>query len=142
MVNRVNDYLHTKTTGGGINTETYEPLGGSVEVLDPYPDAVHPVPVPLVLTHDEALAILESHGGTGAPQLVSQLAGSAAGAGTASDGGAYSEALNFLLGKPMFSEQATRQRMLAIRQSLDQHTKAESATTSKVDTEARHKVTH
>jgi hypothetical protein len=56
MVNRVNDFAHTHQVAGPENHETYEPLGGAVEILDPYANT--PLVLPVFLTHDQAFAIL------------------------------------------------------------------------------------
>jgi len=58
MVNRVNDYMRTRNRDGDDNLTTYEPMGGAIEMLDPYPNPVQPTPVPDVLTSAQAAAIL------------------------------------------------------------------------------------
>src|SRR5262249_10662582 len=76
MVNRVNDYLITTSSDSGHNFFIFEPLGGAVQVIDPYPDFNHPIPVPLMLTRHAALGILDSFGRPGRPANVSYLGGS------------------------------------------------------------------
>jgi hypothetical protein len=58
MVNRVNDYMRTRNRDGDDNLATYEPMGGAIEMLDPYPNPVAPTPVPDVLTSAQVAAIL------------------------------------------------------------------------------------
>lgn len=117
MVNRVNDYLHTRQTSSGTNLEAYEPLGGAVEVLDPYPDSVHPISPPVVLTFDEAMTLLASRGGLPGPGLLSRLAGSEP-AGSLTSSPAFSEVLGHVSALPAFSMQASEQRFRAIRAKL------------------------
>jgi len=116
MVNRLNNFLHVHTAGGGQNVETYEPLGGAVEVLDPYPDAVNPVPPPLTLSRDDALAILQAHGG-GNLRTVSHLAASG-GSGAPAASEAFTDAVKQLVASPMFAKQASDERFRAIRQQM------------------------
>jgi hypothetical protein len=117
MVNRVNDYLRTRTTGAGTNTATYEPLGGAVEVLDPYPDPVDPVDPPDVLTADEAYAILFQHAGSPQNGVVTRLGGSVVPPATSLSPG-FLEALDQLQANPAFSKAALEQRFRAIREKL------------------------
>src|ERR1041385_2119483 len=77
MVNRVNDYLVTTSSDAGHNFFVFEPLGGAVQVIDPYPDFNHPIPVPIMLTRDAALGILQGFEGSDRPASVSYLNGSA-----------------------------------------------------------------
>jgi hypothetical protein len=119
MLNRVNDYLHTHTTDGGNNIETYEPLGGSVQVLDPYPDPVNPISPPPVLTRDQAFALLESKGGVpGRGQVTYVGRGALVGPGTNAPSAAFSDAMRSLMATPGFSKAATDQRFRAILAKL------------------------
>jgi len=63
MVNRVNDYFVSTSRDGNLNLRTFEPIGGAIEMLDPYPNAADPVEVPPTITRDEAFAILASVSG-------------------------------------------------------------------------------
>src|SRR5262249_38781316 len=110
------NFLHVHTAGGGQNVETYEPLGGAVEVLDPYPDAVNPVPPPLTLSRDDALAILQAHGG-GNLRTVSHL-GASGGSGAPAASEAFTDAVKQLVASPMFAKQASDERFRAIRQQM------------------------
>ncbi len=65
MVNRVNNYLHTRATADGDNFEFYEPLGGAIQILNPYPPPGIPAFSPLILSRDQAFTILS--GFLGAP---------------------------------------------------------------------------
>ena len=119
MVNRVNDYLHTSSTSAGTNFNAYEPLGGAVEVLDPYPDSIHPISPPDVLTAEEAFQILIAHAGDPRQGVPSRLGPSgASGTPASSADPAFSDAVRQILASPMFSRQASAQRFQAIRDRL------------------------
>jgi hypothetical protein len=119
MVNRVNDYLHTRQTISGINVETYEPLGGAVEVLDPYPDPTNPISPPQTLTRDEAFNILQTYGGGIAHGVVANLSHSVTSApGTASPASAFSDAMRALSAGPAFSQASVDRQFQSIRAKL------------------------
>src|SRR5262249_23745680 len=67
----------TTSTDAGATLTSYEPLGGVVEVLDPYPDFTRPVPIPRMIKHDAALATLSDLGGQNQPAIVSYLSSQA-----------------------------------------------------------------
>ena len=68
MVNRVNDYFRSTERDGNTTLTNYEPMGGALQLLDPYPSPTQPLSPPDVLTHDQAMAILKSFGGAVQPQ--------------------------------------------------------------------------
>ena len=74
MINRVNDYFRNRNRDGNLNLVQLEPLGGALEVLDPYPNPAAPVAVPDVLTRNEAFAIYNSVANS-APVQVANLRG-------------------------------------------------------------------
>ena len=121
MVNRVNDYLLTRATASGLGLAVYEPMGGAVEVLDPYPDFKHPVPTPIVVDRDAAFAILNSFGGIGRPNQMSALSGSAAsGTHIEPETPEMAQAMTQILAHPMFSAQALRQNIATVRRAMEQ----------------------
>jgi len=119
MVNRVNDYLHTHNVGTGVNLETYEPFGGAVEILDPYPDFNNPVPTPSVLKRDAAFALLASLGG-GAPARATKLSASAAGSDPAPVSPDQARAMRPVLENPLSTPNAVRLNIAAIRRAMEQ----------------------
>ena len=67
MVNRVNDYFSSTSRDGNLNLRTLEPVGGAVELLDPYPNPAAPVEVPPMISRDDAFAILAAVSGPQQP---------------------------------------------------------------------------
>lgn len=115
MVNRVNDYLRTRNRDADLNLVTFEPMGGAIEVLDPYPNPVSPAPVPDVLTSNEVLAYLA---GFGAPEpAVTSLAAS-----DAPSPGATSlsrvRALSLVGRSPRFTPEAVRRAIATARTAM------------------------
>jgi len=131
MVNWVNDYVHTHATDAGTNIETYEPMGGAVEVLDPYPDLVNPLSLPPILTSEQAYTLLLSKLGSRPVQSISALGGSAASV-TAALGAGHAGAMGTFSNASIFSAQATQQRLQSIRQMMDAHSSALQAGPSRV----------
>ena len=90
----------------------------AVQVLDPYPDRIHPVPVPVQITHDRAMQILHIFGGDARQANMSYLGGQAAGAmmsvATAAPGIAAQIQAN-----PACSAAALRDRIARIQRSID-----------------------
>lgn len=60
MINRVNDYFKAESRDGNMNLDAYEPMGGALQLLDPYPNPVQPTPVPPVLPRSEVQAIYDA----------------------------------------------------------------------------------
>jgi len=139
MVNRVNDYLHTHQASGPDNIETYEPLGGAVEVLNPYSDQGPPLVLPEFLTRDQAFALLGSFGGTGRPAQVANLGTSAAASGpSAPPSAAFTEAMSRLLKQPRFTPEGVRQQMASIRRAIDSGSSANQQTRVSTASGVRH----
>ena len=116
LINRVNDYFRTLVRDGNLNLATYEPLGGAVTVLDPYPNPAAPVPVPDVLSRDQAFAILESVSGS-APALVTRLAGQRP--VSAPPSVAVVQALSKMAREERFSAERVRTDLAQIRARLE-----------------------
>src|SRR5262249_40129931 len=78
MVNRVNDYMRTDALAGNATHQTYEPMGGALEALDPYPEPHNapPLTLPPMLSRDDAFALLGSFLGGGAPSTMTKLGSS------------------------------------------------------------------
>ena len=60
MINRLNDYFKAESRDGNFNLDAYEPTGGTIQLLDPYPNPVSPVPVPPIFPRSEVMAIYAS----------------------------------------------------------------------------------
>ncbi len=115
MVNRVNDYLRTRNRDADRNLTTFEPLGGAVEVLDPYPNPISPSPVPDVLPSNQVLAYLA---GFGAPEpAITSLAGPAA-ASPAGSSLKRVRALSLVGRSARFSPEAVRRAITSVRSGL------------------------
>jgi hypothetical protein len=120
MVNRVNDYAHTHQVSGPENRETYEPLGGAVEILDPYANTHPPLPLPTFLSSAQAFALLESFGGTGRPAQVANLGASAAFSNPGAQASTgFTDAMNRLLRQPRFTPEGVRAQIVSIRRGID-----------------------
>ncbi len=118
MVNRLNDYLRTPGRDGPLLLTTHEPLGGAIEVLDPYPDPVAPLPVPEVETRDVAMALFQRLGGSlSGPGTI--LSATAAPSASEASSPAAVSAMQQLAAHPRFSAQALRQGIAAVRARLD-----------------------
>ena len=126
MVNRVNDFLRTAGRDGELNLTFFEPMGGSVEMLDPYPPEIDPVEPPDVLSSAQAMAILEGFFGGGAP-TVTNFASS--GPLLRSSGPSLIErqrALASIANAPMLRPEAVRRAIADVRARLDRRARGES----------------
>jgi hypothetical protein len=118
MVNRVNDFLRSRNRDADTNLTSFEPLGGAVEVLDPYPNPVAPSPVPDVLTSGQAAAIL-----AGFPRVAPTVTSFARGGPLAAERPATSldrvRALSLVARSPRFTPEGLRRGIAAARASMD-----------------------
>jgi len=120
MINRVNDYLRTQVRDGNLNLTTLEPLGGAIEILDPYPVLTGAgVDVPIILTNQQAFNLLQGFGVT-APAQTSLLSGtpSALSSMVPSSPG-MPERFQPFDGEASFSREAVRAKLAAIRARMD-----------------------
>jgi len=116
MVNRVNTYLRTQTAESGHNLFTYEPLGGAVQVIDPYPDFNHPVAVPQMFSNDFTKQTFQAFGGNPGTGTVSFL--SVSSAITAPPASLSNELANQIQANPNFAPRRLRDRMVAISRAM------------------------
>jgi len=117
MVNRVNDYFVSPGRDGNLNLRTFEPIGGAVEMLDPYPNPTDPVEVPPTIPRDEAFAILASVSGPQAPQVVHHLSSRPPAPGPVAPG--MREAFERLAREERLSTERLRSDMAAVRAQLE-----------------------
>lgn len=116
MVNRVNDYFVSTARDGNLNLKTYEPMGGAVELLDPYPNSAAPVEVPTVITSTAAYAILAAVSGPVQPR-VTHLSSQPPMSGPV--GSATREAFERLSREEIFSAERMRAGIASVRQQLE-----------------------
>jgi len=81
MINRVNQYLASTTRDGKDNVTLFEPLGGAVQTLSPYPGLLPPPPndAPVVLTNRQAFDRLRAVGGSTPTEIATLSTSSAIG---------------------------------------------------------------
>ena len=117
MVNRVNDYFVTTARDGNLNLRTFEPIGGAIELLDPYPNPTDPIEVPPVITRDQAFDILASVLGSSQPQQTRTFSSQPAASGPVAPG--MREAFERLSREERLSAARLRADMAAIRGQLE-----------------------
>jgi hypothetical protein len=114
LINRVNDYLRVDARDGNLILQGYEPLGGAVQLLDPYPSPTEPVPTPPVFSRAQVRDIYLAIGINTAPVLQSNLKFQAT-AGTAPP----REIFNQLGQHERFSVETLKASVAQARQVLD-----------------------
>ena len=120
IVNRVNTYQINVTIDAGNNLNFYEPTGGAVEIIDPYPDLTHPVPQPVQISRNDAFQALHDFGG-GVPHQVAFLSTTAAGIpAPAPVSAAVAQAAAQIQANPLFSVSALRQSIATVRRAMEQ----------------------
>lgn len=128
MVNRVNHFLRTQGRDGELNLTFFEPMGGAVQMLDPYPPAIDPVPPPDMLSNAQAMAILAGYLGGGPAPTVTNFASS--GSLLQSSGPptiARQRALARIANAPMIRPEAVRRAIANVRAGLDRRERGEPA---------------
>jgi len=128
MVNRVNDYFNSTSRDGNLNLRTLEPIGGAVELLDPYPNPTDPVEVPPTITRDEAFAILAAVSGPQQPMATYQLSSQPPAFGPVAPG--MREAFERLSREERLSTERLRADLALIRGQLDNPAPAKSGRTA------------
>jgi len=117
MVNRVNDYFNTTSREGNLNLRTLEPVGGAVELLDPYPNPADPVEVPPMISRDDAFAILASVSGPQQPMATRNFSTQPPASGPVDPG--MREAFERLSRDERLSAERLRADMAVVRGRLD-----------------------
>lgn len=113
MVNRVNDYL--RSISNPIAFIFYEPMGGAVEVLDPYPSPIDPERSPDVISSSEARGILASLGGGAVPSTDKMLSTS----GAPEPSAASDHTSELIAPDARFSPQALRESLTKVRREME-----------------------